>query len=102
MNKQLRFFIAMVCMCMNSFSQTLDQSNTPANAGGGGFVISPSDNVGQSFLAGLTGELSQINVNFQNFSFSAGDFLLTIYEGDGYGGGCFRNPIVLQCLLSLQ
>ena len=67
------------------FSQTLDQSNAPIGSGGGGFTVSTTQNVGQSFTAGLTGNLAKVNI--YNYSTSTtGDFRLTIYNGEGYGG----------------
>ncbi|VXB62002.1 hypothetical protein FLAVO9AF_220068 [Flavobacterium sp. 9AF] len=71
-----------------SFGQILDQFNTPAGTGGGGFVVSPTQNVGQSFIAGLTGRLVQINVFYNDDAsyYVAGEFQLTIYEGEGYNG----------------
>ena len=86
MKRILLLLLVFCCGTSLNYSQTLDASNAPANSGGGGFAVSPTQNVGQSFLAGLTGPLSQVNVYFQNFSFTAGDFRLTIYSGDGYGG----------------
>ena len=76
----LLFFISFF-----GFSQTLDQENAPAGPGGGGFAVSTTQNVGQSFQAGLSGTLAQVNV-YNNDTNTAGDFRLTIYNGDGYGG----------------
>lgn len=68
-----------------SFGQTLDQQNAPAGSGGGGFAVSTTQNVGQSFTANLTGTLAKVNV-YNNSTSSTGDFRLTIYNGSGYGG----------------
>jgi alpha-tubulin suppressor-like RCC1 family protein len=86
LNKNLLFSLVALLITVTSFSQTLDASNAPANSGGGVFAATTTQNVGQSFLAGLTGPLSQVNVSFYNYQFTAGDFRLTIYSGDGYGG----------------
>lgn len=69
-------------------SQTLDQANAPSGIGGGSFTISPSQNAGQSFTAGVTGDLTQINIRIGNWGgiFVAGDFQLRIFDGNGYGG----------------
>lgn len=83
--KLYSLLLVVFCQFM-SFGQTLDANNSPSNSGGGGFSVTPTQNVGQSFLAGLSGPISQINVYFNNTSFTAGDFRLTIYNGDGYGG----------------
>ncbi|NJM79719.1 MAG: hypothetical protein HC854_09040 [Flavobacterium sp.] len=88
MKLKLYFLFLFVICHLLSFGQILDQSNSPVNASGGGFLVSPTQNVGQSFIAGLTGTLAQINV-FYNYDvdyYVAGDFQLTIYEGEGYNG----------------
>ncbi|MVO11110.1 T9SS type A sorting domain-containing protein [Flavobacterium sp. TP390] len=80
--------VAVLFVHLISFGQVLDQFNTPTGTGGGGFLVSPTQNVGQSFIAGLTGKLSQISVFYDDdpTNFVAGEFKLTIYEGEGYNG----------------
>lgn len=82
-------------MCAISvFGQTLDQSNAPSDIGGGGFTVSSTGNVGQSFTAGLTGNLSQVNVRLGDFSsFTAGDFQIRIFDGEGYGGSVLNTTV---------
>ena len=71
-------------------SQTLDQSNTASTGSGwlvnsGGYISS-----GQSFTCGLTGDLSSvvINIDASNgiYPLIAGDFVLNIRNGAGFGG----------------
>mgnify|MGYP006141973023 CR=1 FL=1 len=81
-------------MYLFSFGQTLDQSNAPSDVGGGGFTISSTGNVGQSFTAGLTGNLSQVNVRLGGFgSSTAGDFQIRIFDGEGYGGTLLNTTV---------
>ncbi len=87
--KQKNYFLLLILTFFQlvSNAQTLDQSNAPANSGGGGFQVNNSgQTVGQSFVAGLTGTLSQVNVYLGSYNFAAGDFRLSIINGDGYGG----------------
>lgn len=78
-----------------SFSQTLDQFNTPESFSGGSFQLSATSNVGQSFISGLTGDLSQVNIRVGDFtgSFSAGNFQLRILNGNGYSGTVLNTTI---------
>lgn len=87
--KQRYFYsILLLFLGLLGFSQTLDQQNAPVSNGGGSFTVSPSQDVGQSFTAGMTGDLSQINIRVGNWGsiFIAGDFQLRIIDGNGYGG----------------
>lgn len=88
--KKITFLFLLLFISSFSIGQTLDQSNAPIGAGGGGFLVNGSgQNVGQSFTAGLTGDLSQINLLIGNAGgsfFSPGDFQLRIYSGNGYSG----------------
>lgn len=87
--KQKYFYsILLLFLGLFGFSQTLDQENAPADLGGGSFTVSPSQDVGQSFTAGMTGDLSQINIRVGNWGsiFIAGDFQLRIIDGNGYSG----------------
>ncbi|WP_146193430.1 hypothetical protein [Flavobacterium sediminis] len=87
--KQKNYFLLLILTFFQlvSNAQTLDQSNAPAGSGGGGFQVNNSgQTVGQSFVAGLTGTLAQVNVYLGNYNFAAGDFRLSIINGDGYGG----------------
>ncbi|MCO6175412.1 T9SS type A sorting domain-containing protein, partial [Flavobacterium sp. NRK F10] len=78
----LLFFISFF-----GFSQTLDQENAPLSFSGVSFNVSSTEGVGQSFTAGMTGDLSQINIRVGNSGvFVAGDFQLRIIDGNGYGG----------------
>ena len=93
--KQIFLFLCTLFMCAISvFGQTLDQSNAPSDIGGGGFTVSSTGNVGQSFTAGLTGNLSQVNVRLGDFSsFTAGDFQIRIFDGEGYGGSVLNTTV---------
>ncbi|OGS71123.1 MAG: hypothetical protein A3G95_08895 [Flavobacteria bacterium RIFCSPLOWO2_12_FULL_31_7] len=70
--------------------QTLDQNHSPENVSGGGFLITNNgaQNVGQTFIAGQTGEFSEFHFSLGNYmdALVAGDFQLNLYAGDGYGG----------------
>ncbi len=87
-------------MAVTSFSQTLDQSWAPASPGGGTFSASPTQDVGQSFIAGVTGDLSQINLRLINSTLSPsttfvpGDFQVRIFNGNGYGGSVLNTTVV--------
>ncbi|AWM12789.1 hypothetical protein DI487_02155 [Flavobacterium sediminis] len=87
--KQKYFYsFLLFCLSVIAFSQTLDQSNAPSDNGGGSFTVSSTQNVGQSFVAGMTGDMTQVNLRVGNWGsvFSAGDFQLRIFDGNGYGG----------------
>ncbi|MFD0931247.1 LamG-like jellyroll fold domain-containing protein [Psychroflexus salinarum] len=88
MNRKFYFLMGMLFIAFTSFSQTLDQSNAPENIGGAIFSISSTNSVGQSFTAGVTGNLSQINIRILNISgtFTPGDLQLRVLSGDGYAG----------------
>lgn len=93
--KQKYFYsILLLLLSFFGFSQTLDQSNAPVSVGGGGFTVSSTGNVGQSFTAGLTGNLSQVNVRIGGFGASTGgDFQVRIFEGEGYGGTLLNTTV---------
>ncbi len=84
------FLLTILFFSYNINGQTLDQDFSPANSGGGGFLITNdgSQNVGQSFIAGQTGEFSEFHFYQGNYmdALVAGDFQLRLYAGDGYGG----------------
>ncbi len=87
--KQKYFYsILLLFLSFFGFCQTLDQENAPVSIGGGSFNVSSTQGVGQSFTAGMTGHLSQINIRVGNWGayFVAGDFQLRIIDGNGYGG----------------
>ncbi|MGB2088309.1 MAG: LamG-like jellyroll fold domain-containing protein, partial [Psychroflexus salarius] len=88
MNRKFYFLMGMLFIAFTSFSQVLDQSNAPENIGGAIFSISSTNSVGQSFTAGVTGNLSQINIRILNISgtFTPGDLQLRVLSGDGYAG----------------
>ena len=92
LKKQILLFTLLL---VSSFSigQTLDQSNSPVSIGGGGFTVSSTANVGQSFTAGLTGNLSQINIRIGNSSFVAGNIQLRIISGNGYAGAVLNTTV---------
>jgi hypothetical protein len=100
MKKNLLFTLLTLLTIVHSYSQTLDQSWAPASAGGGTFSVSPSANVGQSFIAGITGDLSQINLRLINgtptssITFVAGDFQVRIFDGNGYSGTLLNTTVV--------
>lgn len=93
--KQKFLFLCSLFLCaLSVFGQTLDQSNAPASAGGGGFTVSSTGNIGQSFTAGITGNLSQVNVRLGDFSsFTAGNFQVRIFDGEGYGGTLLNTTV---------
>lgn len=94
MKQKLYFLLSFFWISLISIGQTLDQSNAPSGIGGGGFTVSSSVNVGQSFTAGLTGNLSQVNVRLGDYSsFTAGDFQIRIYDGEGYGGTLLNTTV---------
>ncbi|HIC30503.1 MAG TPA: T9SS type A sorting domain-containing protein [Flavobacteriaceae bacterium] len=68
-----------------SISQTLDQSSESSSGiDSGANAANPQ---GQSFTAGVTGDLTQISLRLGDTgAFTPGDFQLTIYNGNGYGG----------------
>ncbi|HSD13027.1 MAG TPA: LamG-like jellyroll fold domain-containing protein [Flavobacterium sp.] len=85
-----KYFYSFLLILVSYFgiSQTLDQSNAPVSIGGGSFTVSPTQDIGQSFIAGLTGNLSKIDIRVGNWgsAFVAGDFQLRVIQGNGYGG----------------
>lgn len=70
--------------------QTLDQSNFGETSAGQIIVLPSYTDLGQSFMAGLTGALSSVEVEVNGTSpfypTLSGDFILTVFQGDGYGG----------------
>ena len=91
-----KYFFSMLLTLFGflAIGQTLDQSNAPVSTSGGAFTVSSTGNVGQSFTAGLTGNLSQVNVRLGDyFSFTAGDFQIRIYDGEGYGGALLNTTV---------
>ncbi|BCY27615.1 LamG-like jellyroll fold domain-containing protein [Flavobacterium okayamense] len=84
MKQQLYLLIA-IFISLFSFGQTLDQSSVSSSGiDSGANAANPQ---GQSFTAGVTGDLSQINLRLGDTgAFTPGDFQLTIYNGNGYAG----------------
>ncbi|MQP25286.1 T9SS type A sorting domain-containing protein [Flavobacterium sp. LMO8] len=84
--KQKILFLCSLFMCAISvFGQTLDQT------GNGSFstdLLVFGNNDGQSFRAGITGNLASITFNVNNTPSPTlpGNFTVSIYDGDGYGG----------------
>ena len=84
------FLIIVLFFSYDVNGQTLDQNHSPNNASGGGFLLTNdgAQNVGQTFIAGQTGEFSEFHFSLGNYldALVAGDFQLNLYAGDGYGG----------------
>nr|WP_294933997.1 LamG-like jellyroll fold domain-containing protein [uncultured Flavobacterium sp.] len=68
-------------------SQTLDQENAQASNFGYTY-LSSSQYLGQSFVAGQTGDFAEFHFLVGNYPgyFVAGDFQLNLYAGNGSGG----------------
>jgi hypothetical protein len=78
--------VLLVGISQKSFSQTLDQ-NGNLGAFGANLIVN-NVNGGQSFRAGISGQLNSIKLDI-NYSASptiAGTFTLTVYSGVGFGG----------------
>ncbi|MFM9987618.1 LamG-like jellyroll fold domain-containing protein [Flavobacterium sp.] len=93
-----RQILCLMLLLVSSFSigQILDQSNAPSSNGGYVCKVSPYDSsAGQSFVAGVTGNLSQVNIRIGNFysEFVAGNFQLRIIAGNGYSGTVLNTTI---------
>lgn len=84
--KQKYFYsILLLLLSFFGFSQTLDQN------GNGSFstdLLVFGNNDGQSFRAGITGNLATITFNVNNTPSPTlpGNFTVTIYDGDGFAG----------------
>lgn len=78
--------------------QTLDQSNFGVTSAGQIIVLPSYTDLGQSFMAGLTGALSSVEVEVNGTSpfypTLSGDFILTVFQGDGYGGSVLGTATV--------
>lgn len=78
--------------------QTLDQSNFGETSAGQIIVLPSYTDLGQSFMAGLTGALSSVEVEVNGTSpfypTLSGDFILTVFQGDGYGGSVLGTATV--------
>ena len=100
MKQKLYFLMSLFWIFNFSNAQTLDQSWAPSSTGGGIFSASPSQNVGQTFTAGVTGDLSQISLRLINSTaapsttFVAGDFQIRIFNGDGYSGTVLNTTVI--------
>jgi len=89
------YFFCLVFLChFMSFGQTLDQQNIADPT----VDLSSSDDEmgGQSFTAGVTGKLSQINFKVKRNTSNILDvnFTMSIYEGEGYGGNLLGSASV--------
>ncbi|WP_430401127.1 LamG-like jellyroll fold domain-containing protein [Flavobacterium sp.] len=95
MKSKLYFLIGFLLFQFSLLGQTLDQSNAPVSLSGSNFTISSTQNMGQQFIAGLNGDLSQVNIRIGNFSsaYISGDFQLRIFDGNGYGGTVLNTTI---------
>ena len=86
-------FITCFFTITSVFSQTLDQSHSSGSS------INSSTNetnpLGQSFTAGITGNLSHISLKLGDTgAFSPGTFQLRIYDGNGYGGTLLNTTLL--------
>ncbi|AUP77876.1 T9SS type A sorting domain-containing protein [Flavivirga eckloniae] len=94
--KQKLYFLLLVLLCQCiSFGQILDQSNFNPDSPDYEFAFGDKyhEAIGQSFVAGITGELSSIAIKLDDTNNSqshnppiGGTATLTIYQGHGYGG----------------
>ena len=87
MKQKLYLLFCLLQISLMSFGQTLDQSNA-AFVGGVLYQIDQSQNVGQSFTAGISGQLAQVNIKLgaTDIIFSAGNFRLSVISGAGFDG----------------
>lgn len=89
------YFFCLVFLChFMSFGQTLDQQNIADETVD---LSSSNDEMGgQSFTAGVTGKLSQINFKVKRNTSNILDvnFTMSIYEGEGYGGNLLGSASV--------
>jgi hypothetical protein len=104
MKKHLRFTWLAFLFTAVTFAQVLDQSNAPS-ASSATFTVSQLQNVGQTFIAGITGQLSQINIraidySFYSFDFTSGDFQLRVFSGSGYSGTVLNTTVFTVSSLS--
>ena len=104
MKKHLRFTWLAFLFTAVTFAQVLDQSNAPS-ASSATFTVSQLQNVGQTFIAGITGQLSQINIraidySFNSFDFTSGDFQLRVFSGSGYSGTVLNTTVFTVSSLS--
>ncbi len=78
--------------------QTLDQSNFGETSAGQIIVLPSYTDLGQSFMAGQTGALSSVEVEVNGTSpfypTLSGDFILTVFQDDGYGGSVLGTATV--------
>jgi hypothetical protein len=84
--KQKYFYsILLLLLSFFGFSQTLDQNGNGSFAAD---LLVFGNNDGQSFQAGITGNLATITFNVNNTPSPTlpGNFTVTIYNGDGFGG----------------
>ena len=98
MKLKLYFFtLSLLCQFI-IFGQAIDQQNSPDDTSfiGTNFPYAG----GQSFTAGVTGNLTQIDLKIDSKSFTAvdGSFDLLIYSGNGYNG-TLLNTTTLDVLL---
>ncbi|WP_445455651.1 LamG-like jellyroll fold domain-containing protein [Flavobacterium sp. HNIBRBA15423] len=95
--KNKLLFLKLFCAIVFLFSfknqaQTLDQSNATGNESGF-FVNNLNNNVGQSFVAGLTGDLTEFHIKIGDVNatyFTPGDFQFRLYNGEG-----IANPVLV-------
>jgi hypothetical protein len=84
--KQKYFYsILLLLLSFFGFSQTLDQNGNGSFAAD---LLVFGNNDGQSFQAGITGNLATITFNVNNTPSPTlpGNFTVTIYDGDGFAG----------------
>lgn len=72
---------------LDAQAQIVDQTNASSNHFGFA-VVNSSQDLGQSFVAGQTGDFNAFHFMVGDYSgyFIPGDFQLKLYAGDGYGG----------------
>jgi|GEM_PF-1978925 len=83
----LQLFCVVVLSCQNFVQgQTLDQSNTSGYEFGFNVNASSNQNVGQSFTAGISGDLDSFHIRVGDVNglyFSPGDFEFKLFSGNG-------------------
>lgn len=80
---------------INAKSQTIDQFDTSYNAGLSARTL-PGYSWYQTFTAGITGDLTRIDIGFFNYIFGNGT--LEVYEDTGITGNMiYTSPVTVNC-----
>ncbi len=88
MKRKLLYLIIITLSNFVFYGQVLDQSNTiTENIITSSHVANNLKDVGQSFVAGITGNLSQISLFYKSSSAPLEQYKLIIYKGLGYTNG---------------